>query len=137
MPLFYDHLDTLFDYVAGVPLVFDAQVDEAATERLTLIRDYYDARAEAMKTPSPGVAPYKPLKPSALYLTPNEWRDRVAAAPSRGSRPSPRRRVRSGPSSIARAAPAAASRPSAPTRPPACSTRRWPMCGSFKHPAIT
>ena len=80
MPLFYDHLDTLFDYVAGVPMVFDAQVDEAAGERLTLIRDYYDARAEAMKAPSPGVAPYKPLKPSALYLTPNEWRDRVAAA---------------------------------------------------------
>ena len=43
MPLFYDHLDTLFDYVPGVPLVFDAQAEEAVSERLTLIRDYYDA----------------------------------------------------------------------------------------------
>ncbi|KQP04557.1 transcription-repair coupling factor [Methylobacterium sp. Leaf93] len=80
MPLFYDRLDTLFDYVPGVPLVFDAQAEEAVAERLTLIRDYYDARAEAMKTPSTGVAPYKPLRPSALYLTQNDWKERVSAA---------------------------------------------------------
>nr|WP_082528688.1 transcription-repair coupling factor [Methylobacterium sp. Leaf466] len=80
MPLFHDRLDTLFDYLAGVPLVFDPQVEEAAAERLALIGDYYEARAEAMKTPSTGVAPYKPLKPDALYLGAAEWDKRVAAA---------------------------------------------------------
>ncbi|WP_238298599.1 DEAD/DEAH box helicase, partial [Methylobacterium soli] len=38
------------------------------------------AREGALKTPQAGVAPYKPLPPRALYLTPNEWKDRVAGA---------------------------------------------------------
>ncbi|GJD95591.1 transcription-repair coupling factor [Methylobacterium iners] len=80
LPLFHDGLDTLFDYVAGVPMVFEPRVEEAVAERLTLIRDYYEARAEAMKAPQPGVAPYKPLKPDALYLTPKEWSQRVETA---------------------------------------------------------
>lgn len=80
MPLFYDRLDTLFDYLSGVPMVFDPQVEEAAAERLSLIKDYYEARAEAMKTPQSGVAPYKPLKADALYLSPAEWGTRIAAA---------------------------------------------------------
>ncbi|KAB1078100.1 transcription-repair coupling factor [Methylobacterium soli] len=80
MPLFYEQLDTLFDYVAGVPMVFDAQVEDAVAERLALIQDYFQAREGALKTPQAGVAPYKPLPPRALYLTPNEWKDRVAGA---------------------------------------------------------
>ena len=51
MPLFYDHLDTLFDYLGGVPLVFDPQVEDAAAERISLVQDYYQAREGAMKTP--------------------------------------------------------------------------------------
>jgi transcription-repair coupling factor (superfamily II helicase) len=80
MPLFYDHLDTLFDYLGGVPLVFDPQVEDAAAERISLVQDYYQAREGAMKTPQAGVAPYKPLPPRALYLTPNELKERIAAA---------------------------------------------------------
>ena len=80
MPLFYDRLDTLFDYVGGVPMVFDAQVEEAVAERLALVQDYFQAREAALKTPQAGVAPYKPLPPRALYLTPNEWKERVAQA---------------------------------------------------------
>jgi transcription-repair coupling factor (superfamily II helicase) len=80
MPLFYDHLDTLFDYLGGVPLVFDPQVEDAAAERIALVQDYYQAREGAMKTPQPGVAPYKPLPPRALYLTPNELKERIGTA---------------------------------------------------------
>ena len=79
MPLFYERLDTLFDYLGDVPLVFDAQVEEAASERLALIQDYFQARESALKTPQAGVAPYKPLPPRALYLTPNEWKAKVEA----------------------------------------------------------
>ncbi|WP_232628790.1 transcription-repair coupling factor [Methylobacterium sp. Leaf118] len=79
MPLFYDRLDTLFDYLGDVPMVFDAQVEEAASERLSLIQDYFQAREAALKTPQAGVAPYKPLPPRALYLTPNEWKAKVEA----------------------------------------------------------
>ncbi len=80
MPLFYERLDTLFDHLAGVPLVFDANADDAAGERLAMVQDYFDARAEAMATPQSGVAPYKPLPPDALYLSPAEWAGRVEGA---------------------------------------------------------
>ncbi|AWN49530.1 transcription-repair coupling factor [Methylobacterium terrae] len=80
MPLFYDHLDTLFDYVAGVPLVLDHQVDDAVAERLSQVQEYYDARCEALKERQSGTAPYKPLKPDALYLSPNEWAKRIESA---------------------------------------------------------
>ncbi|MET7247061.1 transcription-repair coupling factor [Methylobacterium sp. EM32] len=76
MPLFYDHLDTLFDYVAGVPLVLDHQADDAVAERLSQVQEYYDARCEALKERQSGTAPYKPLKPDALYLSPDEWAKR-------------------------------------------------------------
>ncbi|TGD96779.1 transcription-repair coupling factor [Methylobacterium nonmethylotrophicum] len=80
MPLFYDHLDTLFDYLAGVPLVLDHQVDDAVAERLSQVQEYYDARCEALRERQSGTAPYKPLKPDALYLSPNEWAKRIEAA---------------------------------------------------------
>ncbi|CAO4152293.1 transcription-repair coupling factor [Methylorubrum thiocyanatum] len=79
MPLFYDGLDTLFDYLGDVPMLFDPQVEEAAAERLSLIQDYFQAREAALKSPQSGVAPYKPLPPRALYLTPNEWKGKVEA----------------------------------------------------------
>ncbi len=79
MPLFYDGLDTLFDYLGDVPMLFDPQVEEAAAERLSLIQDYFQAREAALKNPQSGVAPYKPLPPRALYLTPNEWKGKVEA----------------------------------------------------------
>ena len=80
MPLFYDGLDTLFDYLPGVPLVLDPQVEEAAAERLALVQDYFSARESALKSPQAGVAPYKPLPPRALHLTPNELKDRLGGA---------------------------------------------------------
>ncbi len=80
MPLFYDHLDTLFDYVAGVPLILDHQADDAVAERLSQVQEYYDARSEALKERQSGTAPYKPLKPDALYLSPNEWAKRIDGA---------------------------------------------------------
>ncbi|HEY8565326.1 MAG TPA: transcription-repair coupling factor [Beijerinckiaceae bacterium] len=80
MPLFHESVDTLFDYVPGVPVVLDALADDAAGERLAQVRDYYDARKGALDDPQTGVAPYKPLPPNALYLAPEEWAQRKAAA---------------------------------------------------------
>ncbi len=138
MPLFYDHLDTLFDYLGGVPLVFDPQVEDAAAERISLVQDYYQAREGAMKTPQAGVAPYKPLPPRALYLMPNELKERIAAATVARLTPvRPARTRPSAPSSIAAPSPAATSRRSGPTRTPACSTRRWRISATSRDPVIT
>ena len=82
LPLFQDRLDTLFDYLPDVPVVFDALADDAAGERLAQVKDYYDARkARRMGQTQPGVAPYRPLPPDALYLGPEEWAERTAALP--------------------------------------------------------
>src|SRR5215211_3503922 len=78
LPLFHDRLDTLLDYVPGVPVVFDALVEDAAGERLAQIKDYYDARKSSQERPQAGVAPYKPLPPNALYVGPDEWAERTA-----------------------------------------------------------
>jgi transcription-repair coupling factor (superfamily II helicase) len=73
LPLFHEHLDTLFDYVPDVPLIFDSHTDDAVAERLSQVNEYYEARVSAQSHPQPGVAPYRPLKPEELYLKPEEW----------------------------------------------------------------
>ena len=78
LPLFHDRLDTLLDYVAGVPVMFDAHVEDAAGERLAQVQDYYDARRAGLEQRQAGVAPYRPLPPDALYLAPDEWAGRTA-----------------------------------------------------------
>jgi transcription-repair coupling factor (superfamily II helicase) len=79
LPLFHDRLDTLFDYVEGVPVLFDALADDAAGERLAQVADYHEARRTALEKPQPGVAPYRPLPPDALYVGPREWAERAEA----------------------------------------------------------
>lgn len=79
LPFFYEGLDTLFDYVAGVPILMDSRVEEAYTQRLAQVKDSYEARVAAMKTPQPGVPPYKPARPETLYLTHDEMTAQFAS----------------------------------------------------------
>ena len=79
LPLFYDKLDTLFDYFGDAPLLLDPQVDDAAGERLAQIADYYEARKSAYDV-DPARSNYKPLEPRELYLTAEEWRTRLERA---------------------------------------------------------
>ncbi len=84
LPLFHDHLDTLFDYLPGTPIVVEPLAEDAARERFAQIADYYEARRQALAphsaaAPGSGV-PYKPLPPTGLYLGESEWRERLDAA---------------------------------------------------------
>jgi transcription-repair coupling factor (superfamily II helicase) len=86
LPLFHNKLDTLFDYLPGVPIVADSLLDDAVSERLTTIRDHYEARKATMlpgsgqgKAMGMGGTPYKPLPPEALYMSPDEWAARLKA----------------------------------------------------------
>jgi transcription-repair coupling factor (superfamily II helicase) len=78
LPLFYEGLDTLFDYTGDAPLVLDPLTEEAAAERFAQIRDYYDARKSAHDA-DPAHSPYKPLPPDTLYLPVDEWTNGLAA----------------------------------------------------------
>lgn len=74
LPLFYEHMETVFDYLPDAPLVFDHLAQEAIGERHALISDHYDARMRQLdENANLGEAvPYKPLEPKRLYLDPEE-----------------------------------------------------------------
>ncbi|MEQ9144849.1 MAG: transcription-repair coupling factor [Parvibaculaceae bacterium] len=73
LPLFHDHLDTLFDYVPGALITLDHLVDDARTSRFDLIDDYYEARQSALEMKSLEGTGFKPLPPETLYLGEEEW----------------------------------------------------------------
>ncbi len=82
LPLFYERMDTLFDFVGDALVFMDHLAEEAVEERLNAISDHYDARAEDTETRKPRnndfAAPvYRPLKPDALYLSDDEWKERM------------------------------------------------------------
>lgn len=75
LPLFHEGMDTLFDYLPGTPVALEALADDAVDQRFAQIKDYYEARAEALKD---GVTPaYKPMPPDKLYLSEAEWKERL------------------------------------------------------------
>jgi transcription-repair coupling factor (superfamily II helicase) len=78
LPLFYDHLDTLFDYLPRCLVLLGHQVEESKVARLELIQDYYETREQFRNTKNEKNAikgpPYKPLKPGTLYLTDADWK---------------------------------------------------------------
>jgi len=71
LPLFYDKLETAFDYLKGFRIVTDHTAREAANERSKLVLDYYEARRDSGtegKSAAAQAAPYKPISPGQLYL---------------------------------------------------------------------
>ncbi|HLH94598.1 MAG TPA: transcription-repair coupling factor [Xanthobacteraceae bacterium] len=80
LPLFHSRLDTLLEYLPGSTIVLEPQVDDAARERLAQIKDYFEARREALGQPGAGPL-YHPLPPDRLYLTEAQWNEHLAQAP--------------------------------------------------------
>ncbi|HSG33487.1 MAG TPA: transcription-repair coupling factor, partial [Sphingomonadaceae bacterium] len=79
LPLFEDRLTTLFDHLApDDTLVIDSAALGAGEERLSDIRDYHRSRSE---TAGQAAGSYRPLETSALYLTTQEWTERLANWP--------------------------------------------------------
>ncbi|MBN8528301.1 MAG: transcription-repair coupling factor [Caulobacterales bacterium] len=78
IPLFYDRLDTLFDYLPDDARVFlDHQVEGARAERWSLTDDAYAARRDAAQAKGAGVA-NRALAPQRLYLTGEDWNSALA-----------------------------------------------------------
>lgn len=74
LPLFYDHLDTLFDYLPDVTLSLEAQTEEAITARLATIADFYQARVDMQAIDKKAHAPaYKPVPMASLFLDDSFW----------------------------------------------------------------
>jgi transcription-repair coupling factor (superfamily II helicase) len=79
LPLFYEKLETLFDYVGPNALVgIDGATAEAAAERIAQAVEYHDVRKRSGST---GHAAHV-LPPEQLYLTPKELTEDLARVPS-------------------------------------------------------
>jgi transcription-repair coupling factor (superfamily II helicase) len=76
LPLFQERMDTLFDYFGDAAIAIEPQGEDAVRERFKQIKDYYEARREALEHHAGGVL-YKPLPPDRLYLTEDEWSKRL------------------------------------------------------------
>ncbi|RYE76768.1 MAG: transcription-repair coupling factor, partial [Hyphomicrobiales bacterium] len=80
LPLFYEKLDTLFDYTAGFPMVLDHLVLEAIGERRTTIQDHYESRRRGAGEGTADAVPYHPVEPDDLYLSEDELMGGIASA---------------------------------------------------------
>ena len=78
LPLFHDHLDTLFAYTPGAVTVLDHLADESIRNRLGEVADHYEARREGIGAGQGGV-PYHPIEPRSLYLGEDELKADMAA----------------------------------------------------------
>ena len=85
LPLFEEKLATLFDHLGKDDLiVIDQASIAAADERVKDISDYYNQRT-AITGQAKGN--YRPLKPDALYLTGEELKKALEAAPAHRTTP--------------------------------------------------
>ena len=71
LPLIYERLETLFDYVPDTAILhIDDKADLIFEQRLDVISDLFQSRLDASRTAG-RVGPY--LSPDRLYLNRNEW----------------------------------------------------------------
>ncbi len=72
LPLFYDNLECLWDYLPNAQLILDHQVPEAQAARLDVIEDFYQARTSMTQVEAVGGVVYHALPPGDLYLSADE-----------------------------------------------------------------
>ncbi len=78
LPLFHEHLETLFDYAPGALLSFDHRAEEAAASRFEQIAEHYEARREGLEAERFGAPPYKPVPPAMMFLDRAAWSEVLA-----------------------------------------------------------
>ncbi len=80
LPMFYDGMDSILDYIGAAPVVLDYTAEDVAANRFSTIKDHYDNRHQLFEA-DPLHASYKPLPANRLYLTPQELNDRLRLTP--------------------------------------------------------
>jgi transcription-repair coupling factor (superfamily II helicase) len=86
LPLFYPDMETIFDYCGPETLVaLDGLINEARQERLDLITDFYQTRAEHAEArdtgsgdPAKTAGVFRPLPVEHMYLQETEWEEHIA-----------------------------------------------------------
>jgi transcription-repair coupling factor (superfamily II helicase) len=73
LPLYYESLETVFDYVPGAVVTLDPQAAEVRTDRMASIADFYAARQGVGRAERGSAPVYRPVRPEQLYLEDAEW----------------------------------------------------------------
>jgi transcription-repair coupling factor (superfamily II helicase) len=84
LPLYYSHLETLFDYVPAATLTLDHQADQARDMRLQQIEDLYQARISMLQVElkdKDKPVQYRPVPVEQLYLPQGEWLKKISNYP--------------------------------------------------------
>ncbi|HVH73652.1 MAG TPA: transcription-repair coupling factor [Stellaceae bacterium] len=81
LPLYYESLETLFDYLPRAGVSLDQQAEEARAHRLESIADFHAARSNLRAAPRGAAPVYRPLPPKLLYLDEEEWRNSLGGRP--------------------------------------------------------
>jgi len=82
-PLFGVTLIPLIGYLPGYVLSFDQHYERALEARQEIIRDFYEARTNVLRSRQHDNAPiYKPLPPEQLYLSAGDWHHAIKDIPS-------------------------------------------------------
>ena len=79
LPLFYERLQTIFDYVPDAPVILDERAEEARDRRLAMIAEYYAARRElGVGRFSDAAIAYNPVPIDRLFLDAADWETALA-----------------------------------------------------------
>ena len=81
LSLFYEHMETVFDYVPGAAVMCDHHALEALGERRMQVADFYQARLSLAESSSISGAVYHPLPIDALYVDADVLDDPVSFSP--------------------------------------------------------
>jgi transcription-repair coupling factor (superfamily II helicase) len=68
LPLYYESLETVFDYLPDAVVTLDPEAEAIRRDRLESIEDFYAARRSVGRAVAGGGPVYRPVAPDQLYL---------------------------------------------------------------------
>jgi transcription-repair coupling factor (superfamily II helicase) len=79
LPLFYERMASVFDYLPGAIWCQHHEVPAMLEERAEAVADYYEARRHP---PVKSETPYHPVPPERMFLLGEDWKKHWQAAPT-------------------------------------------------------
>lgn len=83
MPLFYNKLESLFDYLSHYTVIYDHHAEHQFHERRERITSYYEARCETLRSQDSSVemVPYYPVSIHSFFFSSEEWQQKLQQRP--------------------------------------------------------
>lgn len=82
LPLFYEKLDTFFDFLPdNLVISYFQDLDQTLEERWEAIHDYYQTRVKTEEKQSLQGTIYRPLEPDQLYIMRSIWERKLESYP--------------------------------------------------------